>query len=294
MTINLTDPANHPANSPLTGERIERVIEALESSLDYRNGSSMDNVLADAVKGLRELRESREAVPVAVINGAREPVLYGEHIGIAIGTHLYAVPPAPGVPDTLPCPVFLEPGLKFGKGVRTQCMLDSLNRRAEYYAELDAMTPEQRAVHDAGIAEFKAMLGGGGRTAMLQSFGNSEQLEPVSNRDELPVIGWLRSDYNSDDKRDPNAPLFMLGRNDPSDVWGVKYIPLTGNSPVSPDGWIPVSERMPETDGNYWGWWSESKRQGPVWFIKSDLQAQFQSSEITHWQPLPSPPKEVG
>lgn len=37
--------------------------------------------------------------PVGVINGAREPVLYGEHIGIAIGTHLYAEPqPAPVVP----------------------------------------------------------------------------------------------------------------------------------------------------------------------------------------------------
>lgn len=67
MTINLTDPANHPANSPLTGERIERVIEALESSLKYRNGSSMDHVLADAVKGLRELQELRKvtAEPVA-------------------------------------------------------------------------------------------------------------------------------------------------------------------------------------------------------------------------------------
>ncbi|MFY0199467.1 DUF551 domain-containing protein [Klebsiella variicola] len=58
-------------------------------------------------------------------------------------------------------------------------------------------------------------------------------------------------------------------------------------------GWIPVSERMPETDGNYWGWWSESKRQGPVWFIKSELQAQFQSHEITHWMPLPAAPQEV-
>ena len=66
-----------------------------------------------------------------------------------------------------------------------------------------------------------------------------------------------------------------------------------GNSPVIPDGWIPVSERMPETDGNYWGWWSESKRQGPVWFIKSELQAQFQSHEITHWMPLPAAPQEV-
>lgn len=61
---------------------------------------------------------------------------------------------------------------------------------------------------------------------------HSGYVEPVSNRDELPVIGWLRSDYNIDDKRDPNAPLFMLGRNDPSETWGVKYIPLTGNYPA--------------------------------------------------------------
>lgn len=66
------------------------------------------------------------------------------------------------------------------------------------------------------------------RTAMLQGS------QPVSNRDELQVIGWLRSDYNSDDKRDHNAPLFMLGSNDPSEAWGVKYIPLSGNSPVIP------------------------------------------------------------
>jgi len=59
----------------------------------------------------------------------------------------------------------------------------------------------------------------------------------------------------------------------------------------SVQGWIPCSERMPDADGNYWGWWSESKRQGPVWFIKSELQAQFQSSEITHWMPLPACPK---
>ena len=58
------------------------------------------------------------------------------------------------------------------------------------------------------------------------------------------------------------------------------------------DGWVACSERMPDADGNYWGWWSESKRQGPVWFIKSVLQAQFQSSEITHWMPLPAAPQQ--
>ncbi|EMX7707909.1 hypothetical protein AAHN18_003020 [Salmonella enterica] len=63
-----------------------------------------------------------------------------------------------GYPETLPCPVLLEPGMRFGKGVRTQTMLKALQRRAEYYAELDAMTPEERAGHDAKIAAFKTML----------------------------------------------------------------------------------------------------------------------------------------
>lgn len=51
------------------------------------------------------------------------------------------------------------------------------------------------------------------RAALLQGS------QPVSNCDELQVIGWLRSDYNSDDKRDPDAPLFMLGSNNPSETW---------------------------------------------------------------------------
>ena len=62
------------------------------------------------------------------------------------------------IPETLPCPVHLEPGLKFGKGVRTQCVLDALRRRADYHAELEAMTLEQRAEHDAGIEAIKAIL----------------------------------------------------------------------------------------------------------------------------------------
>ncbi|EBA9765612.1 DUF550 domain-containing protein [Salmonella enterica] len=33
------------------------------------------------------------AKPVAFINGAGEPVLYGAYIGIAVGTHLYTAPP---------------------------------------------------------------------------------------------------------------------------------------------------------------------------------------------------------
>ena len=70
---------------------------------------------------------------------------------------------------------------------------------------------------------------------------------------------------------------------------------LDGNSPVTPDGWIPVSERMPEpyeyvlvTDGfdgcevmrvNTDGYWGPAKSLYP--------------GGITHWMPLPEPPQEA-
>ncbi|HEM7534418.1 TPA: hypothetical protein ACJJ1B_005017 [Enterobacter roggenkampii] len=77
---------------------------------------------------------------------------------------LYAEPPTtvsvPDYPETLPCPVVLEPGMRFGKGVPTRTMPGALQRRAEYYAELEAMTPEQRAEHDAGMNAFASMLQG--------------------------------------------------------------------------------------------------------------------------------------
>ena len=63
MTINLTDPANHPANGPLTVERIERVIEALQRSIQYQNGGDMAYVIADAIKGMEELLIIRKAAP---------------------------------------------------------------------------------------------------------------------------------------------------------------------------------------------------------------------------------------
>lgn len=97
MTINLTDPANHPANSPLAAERIERVIEALESSLKYRNGSTLDHFIADAVKGLRELREVRKSskTPAAIVHHDEK----GFHAllcrELPEGTPLYVAPAAP-------------------------------------------------------------------------------------------------------------------------------------------------------------------------------------------------------
>lgn len=71
---------------------------------------------------------------------------------------VYAAQPVSVVPATLPCSVELKPGLIIGKGCKTETLLTALQRRADYYAEIDAMTQEERAEHEANIEAFKAML----------------------------------------------------------------------------------------------------------------------------------------
>lgn len=110
---------NHPAHGPLSLDRLHQIREILSKAAAQSDGGNLGYAMADAVK-----------VIAWVLS----------------------------IPATIPCPVHLEPGLKFGKRVRTQCVLDALRRRADYYAELEAMTPEQRAEHDAGIEAIKAML----------------------------------------------------------------------------------------------------------------------------------------
>ncbi|PLM57558.1 hypothetical protein CWM85_19780 [Klebsiella michiganensis] len=48
--------------------------------------------------------------------------------------------------------------MRFGKGVKIRLVLEAIQRRAEHCAELEAMTPDERAEYDANIEAFKAML----------------------------------------------------------------------------------------------------------------------------------------
>ncbi|CAM8530674.1 DUF551 domain-containing protein [Escherichia coli] len=71
---------------------------------------------------------------------------------------------------------------------------------------------------------------------------------------------------------------------------------INGNSPVTPDGWISCSERMPDNNHDVlffdvWGyirigWFSADDWS---WFTSDDGCCM----EVTHWMPLPEPPQEV-
>ncbi|WP_145762916.1 DUF551 domain-containing protein [Escherichia coli] len=76
------------------------------------------------------------------------------------------------------------------------------------------------------------------------------------------------------------------------------------SSPVTPDGWISCSERMPDDKQYVWCWgksygwtecntfegyydWSRNK-----WWAVTDI-GEEPASKVTHWMPLPEPPQEV-
>lgn len=198
---------NHQANGPVSLERLHQIRKILSKAAAQSDGGNLGYAMADAVK----------VIDVAL-----------------------------SIPATLPCPVHLEPGLKFGKGVRTKCVLDALRRRADYYAELEAMTPEQRAEHDAGIAEFKAMLGTPA-PVVPDEYRHLSELYHAQEKRLFKLAQRIKGPSFDKYAHSPSQAIDVLeavifGEDDDS----CRAVMLqAGNSPVTPDGWIPVSEQMP-------------------------------------------------
>lgn len=163
----------HPANGPLSNYRLHRIREILSKAATQSDGGNIGYAMSDAVKAIDELLAGRKSEPDYIrydcgccgwetIEDWRDNDVCPKCNHKPMGkTELFIAPPAPVVPATLPCAVELKPGLIIGKGCKTETLLTALQRRADYYAEIDAMTPEERAEHDANIEAFKAMLNGG-------------------------------------------------------------------------------------------------------------------------------------
>ena len=87
--------------------------------------------------------------------------------------------------------------------------------------------------------------------------------------------GWVTTDYDRNVQNACRAAMIQAG-----------------NSPVIPDGWIPVSERVPtKQDGSVFLTWN-GQYIGKELFLMGSFQC-LKPEIITHWMPLPAPPTEV-
>lgn len=102
--------------------------------------------------------------------------------------------------------------------------------------------------------------------------------QPVADSEPVIVVG--------DDGGDALSYRRLIQSFEP----GTKLYLHAQPAPVV-SGWIPVSERMPENDGAYLCW--DNRYVTTYAFIFGAWQAnQFVAKNITHWMPLPNPPKE--
>ncbi|MDK1966704.1 DUF551 domain-containing protein [Klebsiella sp. K5-229] len=197
-------------------------------------------------------------------------------------------------PDRLPCSVLLEPGLRFGKGIKTSTMLAALARRAVYESDMAALSPEERAEFQARIEDFKALIA---------------QPVPVVPQDVLEAlqkVARIRLDLNDfdGDRRgiadclcDAEEALIEVVNRRAAMLAAAPQSP--GSEPATvPGKWIPVSERMPEVGDIVLTAMGGAVNVGEM--ECSAANCRFFTSVIsgrelpaTHWMPLPAAPQEA-
>ncbi|EOM3255331.1 ead/Ea22-like family protein [Escherichia coli] len=145
------------------------------------------------------------------------------------------------------------------------------------------------------------------RAAMLQGS------QPVSQTYKLPVNTpcqdapahiWLQTAGVWPEDGELSELTWCSHNQHHDDTLYVRADLVNGNSPVTPDGWISCSERMPNDKQYVWCWgksygwtecdtfegyydWSRNK----WWAITDD--GEEPASKVTHWMTLPEPPQEV-
>ncbi|EOM6686961.1 DUF551 domain-containing protein [Escherichia coli] len=120
-----------------------------------------------------------------------------------------------------------------------------------------------------------------GHIAVFERYG-------IAPNDSITTIQALRIALDGIERSD----AMLHGAKPVSQTY--KLNKLSGNSPVTPDGWISCSERMPDNNHDVlffdvWGyirigWFSADDRS---WFTSDD----GCRMEVTHWMPLPEPPQ---
>ncbi|HBC8290203.1 TPA: DUF551 domain-containing protein [Escherichia coli] len=265
----------------------ERLLTIKEWRETYGPGSNVVLPAEEAEELARIALASLEAEPVAKII-AHYPLgidvgkqKFVQAIGELpdFGGYLFAAPPAP-------------------------IALEAIENAIEYIRSI-AFHIDEDDYHGKHIAYFM-------RQALAWLEGHSCSNDRLGKAENQPVRGNQAAESNRGNEwtgnPDIDNAIIMLDRIDTLEscdddrIEAVKAVlrRLAGNYPVTPDGWISCSERMPEetgdiivvSDGIVMSGISYSRRDG-FYIAALEYDDDEPIDGVTHWMPLPEPPQEV-
>lgn len=215
---------NHPANGPVSLERLHQIRETLSKSAAQSDGGNLGYAMADAVKVIDGFLESMAREQVRCEHAAWSWATFGDVGPVGPLKHLSKEALEAAVePDDL------------SEWADMQFLLWDAQRRA--------------GISDEQITQ-----------AMVEKLAVNKQREWPEPKDGEPRL----------------------------------HIKKAGNSPVTPDGWIPVSERMPDDDtlciaiDDIGVVWTAIFEDGN---LMSDIGG-YPDLDFTHWMPLPAAPQQ--
>lgn len=294
--------------STITRELAKLFRKITNSEIDAEGNAHVVLSPADSllINNARIALASLEAEPVAYMVGTQllenmtQAIAYKADTALQIKP-LYTAPSAPvSVPDLKPVGFLFVSDDGAVAYSPAGCPMKGFNLIGTIYGDVNACR--------AAMLQSDGTLTNEGT---MQLSGNSEQIEPVSNRDELPL------DYLQGHKDGLEWAAQLAEANHPQTGDWLYDDPIElarairkgpdmptvqgGSSPVTPDGWISCSERMPDDgqhviiicDGAFVLY--AQYRDGEFFDVVRDGDEFFetQSRNVTHWMPLPEPPQEV-
>ena len=262
-------------------------------TLEKKNGE-LGRALEAAEKRTAEL-ESLAATqlpqPAVVVSEAQSKKLFDEWSG---GDGALGELRASGVPDE-----FISMLKEFSLATWEACREAMLKHSAPFIVTSDHRMMEMPAIHD--IDAVSAMLQGADasithegknhhkdKLAMVDHSGDSNNMvEPVTTTYKLPFEQWLSKQTGTIDVECGCVMTEVFYH------W-LRVAYEAGNSPVTPDGWISCSERMPDKlipvmvmyeDGEMWSaMWN-----GNRW---DDGTEYPDPHSVTHWREMPAAPQQ--
>lgn len=148
-------------------------------------------------------------------------------------------------------------------------------------------------------AEFIAAFNPKVALALLDERERNQQYiksRDQENEDIALTVGKLRVEREAAKKRIAELEAELVSQT-------YKLNELSGNSPVTPDGWIRCSDRMPEIRQTVIGWNGYAVRQcvytrNEYAKTQKGREPRFETLTgiwhgVTHWMPLPEPPQEA-